>query len=161
MRVDSWSNLDQNFAMSTVVVPEPSTYRHIEPYGAEGPARLAYLDQSLFVAHHDGLPPGFWEKHPRVDRVADDIPEDGAKFATRVWPTDYRRASLGEYPDLPARMDRPADVLLWGWFNPGHDFWCLHPDVEAVEYMYDHGIGPEHPEAWQAKLWLRVQTGER
>lgn len=142
--------------MSTVIVPDPSTYRHITPYGAGGPSRLAYTDQSLFVAQHNGLPHGFWARHPRVDRVADDIAEDGARYATRVWPSDYRTALHGEYPDLPARLERAADALLWGWFNPGHDFWCVHPDVEAVEYMYDHGDGREQPEAWQAKLWLRA-----
>jgi hypothetical protein len=138
----------------TLIAPSVDTIciiAHGPGVAGQRAARQVYSDGALFVAEHDGLPPGFWDRHPLVERTEEDAPQTSA-HATRIWPVHY------EFPDqtseLPRSLDRAPDVVLHGWLNPGQGFWAAYPGVEALDYVWSMG-DEGFPDAWGAKIWLK------
>lgn len=142
----------------------------------EGAGKIVWRDGSTLLAetadNNIALLAKFFERHPYFER-AEVVEPYFLKQALRIWlthreppPEDapWSHRELPAAPPLPADWndlplpeaikDRPHDLWLGGYLDPGYDLFAVHPDVEALWYVWTDGDGP-HPDAWNAKIWLR------
>lgn len=137
--------------MTDTAMPEPVIQPAAVQYGSIGASRIVFSDGSVFVAEHDELPADFWTRHPLMEETAPATPEL-APLATRVWLTTFEK-SFDDAPTLPTSLDRPRDLRLFGTYDAGEDFWALHPDIEAFNYVFMDD--PDSFGSWQVDLWLK------
>jgi hypothetical protein len=134
--------------------------------------QMAWADGSTLLAESKGEIGDFFERHPYFERAEAAEPYF-LQQATRVWlshrdpPPEDAPWSHREMPAAPPLPDdffdlplpssvegRDCDLELWGYLDPGYDIFAVHPDVEALWYVWSDGQGP-HPDTWGAKIWLK------
>jgi hypothetical protein len=150
------------------------------PDWAPGQFEFVWADGSTLVAEHDGEIGDFFQRHPYFERAEVLDTAERAELAMtgqarRVWlshreppPQDapWSHRELPASRDLPLPADffeppfpdeiagRPCDLWLSGALDPGYDIFAVHPDVEALWYVWSDGDGP-HEDRWNAKIWLK------
>jgi hypothetical protein len=146
-------------------------------YGPEefGRGKIAWRDGSTLLAETHGdisAVTAFFERHPYFVKAEQQEPYI-LTHATRVWlshrdppPEDapWSHRELPPEPPLPHdffalphpdKIDgRAPDLDIWGYLDPGYDIFAVHPDVEALWYVWSDGDGP-HPDTWGARIWLK------
>lgn len=145
-----------------------------DPSWEPGRFKFGWADGATLVAEHDGDIGDFFQRHPYFER-AEAAEADGLKQATRVWlshrepppqdaPWSHRELPASRdlpfpadvfTPPLPTQVEgRPCDLWLSGVLDPGYDIFAVHPDIEALCYVWSDGDGP-HEDVWNAKIWLK------
>jgi len=154
-----------------------------EPDWIPGQFKFVWADGATLIAEHDGDIGDFFERHPYFERAealddAERLELSILSQATRVW-LRHREPPPEDAPwthrELPASRDLPfpagffdaplpeeipgAPPTLWlsGALDPGYDIFAVHPDVEALWYVWSDRDGP-HTDSWNAKIWLKSRS---
>lgn len=132
----------------------------------EGERARVWADGASLVAESDEAIGDFFQRHPDFER-AEPVAVTTARHALRVWlndPDPLRPVTQDGDPPPPEPVvppplpeqiaERPHDLWLSGYLNPGYEVFAVHPDIEALWYVWSDGDGP-HPETWSARIWLK------